>query len=314
MADASDCSAGCPSGYLCRLSGGVTQCVPSGPSYDAGTTNLEAAILDVANGEGGWDAPSESGADGLAASDAPNASDAVNALDAIEASSPLEASTIPVMVPCNADADCSAAGAGAKCINGACAQRSQLCSDTSQCVVSAEACVDGVCEPHCSAAVPCPAGYGCDFTRGVCSVNPRPCGGSGGSTCQGGSTCVEGRCVAPCARVDAGSACPSGQVCVNGGCIPNEAATFSCKNDGQGGALATACGATDICLHHDCYPACDPDAGAGACANPAAICKAVTVTAGTYLVCAPAVSLGSDCDPAAGKACPAGICIDGYCK
>jgi hypothetical protein len=104
-------------------------------------------------------------------------------------------------------------------------------------------------------------------------------------------------------------------VCVRGGCIPNEAALFTCKNDGQSGALATSCDSTQICLHHDCYTACsmDPDA-ANLCGDASDGCKQVTVTAGTYDVCGSASSLGSDCDLAAGKPCASGVCIDGYCR
>jgi hypothetical protein len=199
-------------------------------------------------------------------------------------------------------------------VNGQCTPPSGLCSDTTQCIAAGEACVDGICEPHCSASAPCPSGYGCDFTRGVCNVNPSPCTGTGKSSCQGGSTCVEGRCVAPCATGDGQAPCPSGQLCVNGGCIPNEAAQFVCKNDGQSGQLATTCSATEICLHHDCYAACDPEAGASACSDPSSACKLVTVTEGTYVVCATASNLGSDCDPAVGKYCSSGVCIDGYCR
>jgi hypothetical protein len=125
---------------------------------------------------------------------------------------------------------------------------------------------------------------------------------------------VEGHCVPPCALGDTGPTCPVGQVCVNGGCIPDEAAQFGCKNDGKSGQLATSCGASAVCLHHDCYAECDPDAGAAACADPAAVCKQVTVAAGTYLVCATPTNLGSDCDPAAGRYCAGAVCIDGYCR
>jgi hypothetical protein len=123
---------------------------------------------------------------------------------------------------------------------------------------------------------------------------------------------VEGRCVAPCSSGDSGSSCPAGQLCVNGGCIPDEAAKFACKNDGQSGVLANQCSDTEICLHHDCYAACEPDGGG--CADPTAVCTEVTVTAGTYAVCTTSSNLGSDCDPAIGKACVSGVCIDGYCK
>jgi hypothetical protein len=321
-ADASDCSSyGCPSGYLCKLSGGQAQCVPR--SSDAGPTSDSGTTTDAARADASSDGASDARADALSVSDASVASDAPQRLDASSASdalvSAVDASTAseasappPPPSPCNATADCE--GVGAKCIDGQCTPQGQLCSDATQCVVAAESCVDGVCEALCGASVPCAAGYACDFTRGVCNLNPDQCAGSGSSTCLGGSTCVEERCVAPCVTGDAGPACSTGQVCVNGGCIPDEAAGFTCKNDGKSGELATSCGTLDICLHHDCYTECNPDAGAGACADPAQVCKEVTVAAGTYLVCGAASGLGSDCDPAAGKACETGVCINGYCR
>ena len=272
-ASTGDCSTeGCPTGYVCKLSYGTAQCVPN-PSW---------------------------GSDASAGDDAGDGSTTSEGGDA--AAPP---------TPCNANTDCT--GQGAKCIDGACTPQGNLCSDTTQCVVSGEACVEGVCQPHCSASDPCPAGYGCDFIRGVCSLNPSACVGSGASTCQGGTTCVEGRCVAPCAAADAGGgACPVNQVCVNGGCIPNEAASFSCQNNGENGQLANTCSTNSICLHHDCYAACELDGGT--CPSGQS-CKNVTTGTGTYAVCAAPSTLGSDCDPATGKVCSGSAeCIDGTCK
>jgi hypothetical protein len=293
---AGDCvGSGCPSGYVCKLANGQPpQCLPApsgGPVEDGGSADVssDAATPPVV------DAASERAASD-ASSDSPETPDA----------------GVP-SVPCNSDAPCG--GAGAKCLNGQCTPQAHLCSDTTQCIVAGEACVDGVCLPHCSNAAPCPAGYACDFTRGVCNAPLPPCSSAGPSTCAGGAVCVESRCVSPCGPGgDAGAACPSGQVCVNGGCIPDERAQFACLNDGQSGLLANDCGSSSVCLHHSCYPQCGPDAGGCAGANP--VCKQVTVTAGTYGVCATSSDLGSDCDPAvAGKTCPSGsVCIDGYCK
>ena len=75
--------------------------------------------------------------------------------------------------------------------------------------------------------------------------------------------------------------------------------------------LANTCDPASVCLHHDCYVACDGDGGGCAPSD----CKQVTVTAGTYAVCATATTLGSDCDFATGATCPGtAVCIDGYCK
>jgi len=282
-AGAGDCSqTGCPAGLVCKLSGGTTQCVPAPAGSDGGNGADAASGDDAATP----DASSDTGTPADAGADAPDAAMAAG--------------------PCNADSACG--GQGAKCIDGQCAAQSQLCSDTTQCVATGEACVDGVCEPRCSASNPCPSGYACDFTRGVCDVNPSPCTTS--SSCQGGSVCVEGHCAPPCSSGDA-AACPTDQVCVNGGCIPDQAAAFTCQNDGQSGQLANTCDTSSICVHHDCYVACGFDAGA--CPS-GEICKQVTVSAGTYAVCGTSSDLGSACDPASGNYCTGGVCIDGYCK
>jgi hypothetical protein len=288
-----DCSqSGCPSGFVCKLSGGTAQCA-SLASDDGGTPVEDATAADAPL------AP-----DAIAPTDA-SATDVSPLPDAIVSSSDASSSA------CNAGGDCAV---GSKCIDGQCAAASLLCSDATQCVVSGESCVDGVCVPHCSggsAAVPCPTGYLCNLTLGVCNLNPAFCAGSGSSTCQGGATCVESHCVAPCTVTEAGAICPTGQVCVNGGCIPDESAKFTCKNDGQSGQLANACDTSSVCLHHDCYAACGADGGG--CATGS--CKNVTVSAGTYAVCGTATTLGSDCDLAVGARCSGtGVCVDGYCR
>ncbi len=212
------------------------------------------------------------------------------------------------MTSCNADGQCG--GGGSKCIDGLCAPQSQLCSDGTQCASTGDACVDGVCIPLCNSGE-CPTGYQCDFNRGICSVNPDPSGCSATSPCQGGAICVEARCVAP--PTDAGPPCSAGLVLVNGGCIPDERATFACQNDGNLGTLANTCDPSSICLHGDCYPACDADGGG--CSGLGESCKSVTVSKGTYNVCAGASNLGSECNPATGNYCEnAKVCIDGYCK
>jgi hypothetical protein len=218
---------------------------------------------------------------------------------------------------CNADTDC--VPSSERCVDGRCVPPTSLCSDGTQCIASGDRCVDGVCELPCSGSSPegCPVGYACDTALGACALNPSPCAGSGPSTCPSGSVCVEQRCVAQCLSSEAGPACGlPGQVCVNGGCVPDEAAMFSCRNDGQTSELANVCANGSVCLHHDCYVECDAtDDGGSACADPSQACKEVTVAAGTYGVCAPPNGLGSECDLAEMVACPSGhTCVDGYCE
>jgi hypothetical protein len=319
--DASACN--CGPGFICKLAGGKTECVVGGDAASDSSTldaSTDGAVADVTSRPDAADAARAT--DGSSDASAPDAGTTADAAPSGDAGTSTDAGTADVAPPpppiasCNADSDCTA---GDHCIDGACTPESALCSDGTQCVVAGSACVDGLCEPHCGQSgpgglsVPCPAGYQCDFVRGVCNENPSPCTGSGTSSCLGGSTCVEGHCVAPCGSDD-GASCPAGQLCIHGGCLPDQAATFSCKNDGNAGSLATTCDGTDICLHHDCYVACDPDAGAAACADPTAACIEVTVTAGTYLVCAAPSTMGSECDLAVGNACASGVCVNGFCK
>jgi hypothetical protein len=276
----------CEPGTACTLRDGVPQCL--GPDQEDGSADFDVTPVGEAGPlDGALGTPLDGGTD-----------------------------SGPVSVPCNSDDACG--GNGSKCIDGVCAAQAQLCSDAIQCKVAGESCVDGVCTPTCSSgqATPCPTGYQCDFSRGVCSINPATCSSS--LQCQGGTVCVDTRCVAPVVIVgDAGATCPSGQVAVNGGCIPDQAATFACRNNGNQGALASTCEANSICLHSDCYVACGSDGGS--CTKPGETCKGVTIESGsspgTYFVCGTATTLGSECDLAAGVPCGDGkVCIDGYCK
>ncbi len=284
-----DCGGGvgCVGGAACKVEDGIAQCV----SVDA-SASTEAGVTRDAS-------PSDSSTDAAATLDSTMVTDG-----ATEAAS-------PSTVACNADTQCTAVGAGAKCINGQCAPQAQLCSDASQCAVTGESCVDGVCTPTCSASAPCAAGFGCDFTRGVCSENPHVCATN--LDCQGGTVCVESHCAAPCAVSDATPGCPAGQICVNTGCIPDQHATFACLNNGQQGPLANKCDPADICLHGDCYLACDTSDDGGGCAA-GMTCKEVTIAKGTFAVCGTESTLGSACDSAAGLYCSgSAVCINGYC-
>jgi hypothetical protein len=288
--DAGDCSTtGCPGGMICEIANGVAQCISLGGVDASPSPAVDAQTSDAQTGDAQTQMTTDAQAkDGGAAGD--GGTDAA-----------------PTVVSCNSDSTCG--GNGAKCIDGVCTSQGGLCSDTSQCVAAGAACVDGVCIPRCSQSAPqCPDGYTCDFNRNVCD-NPSACTTA---SCAGGSVCVDQHCVVPCASSDAGPQCPSGLVCINGGCIPDQAAAFPCQNDGKSGQLANTCSSNQICLHHNCYDACEIEAGAGACAS--GVCKEVGVAAGTYAVCGTASTLGSQCDPATpGKACATGVCIDGYC-
>ncbi len=294
-----DCASwGCPGGYTCLVSFGYASCTVGIPTHDGGGATFDGGDSSVA-----FDAtPSDAASFDSSATDGSSSEASADASDA------------NVTVPCNADLDCG--GAGARCVNGACAARSSLCSDTTQCP-GGELCVAGLCTPQCSAGGSCPVGFDCDLTnnRNVCSLG----GCSTTNDCFNGGVCVEGHCAQRCAAGDA-SSCPAGELCVNGGCIPDQHATFTCTNNGNSGSLANSCTNDAICLHHDCYTACGPadaaDAADGCQADQ--VCTVVQTPEGTsFHVCGTGSNLGSACDPAALNAprCAEGqVCIDGYCR
>lgn len=207
---------------------------------------------------------------------------------------------------CRKNADCASLGEGAKCLSGTCTRPVDQCTDGTQC--SAGQCVEGVCTPSCDASHPCPVGYGCDATKGVCTVNPTPCGGS--ATCAEGTTCVQEHCVEPCGE---GGTCKPGLVCVDGGCMPDQRPIFTCEGDGA----RDKCAEGSICLHRSCYIACAADAGASAClgADTFNVCKPVSTASGTFSVCGSNSNLGTECDVTQGVGCAnPKICIDGFCR
>jgi hypothetical protein len=285
-----DCGSwGCPAGYTCLISFGYASCTVGIPTHDGGS--LDASTDSSVSYDASDAASLDSGDSG--ASDAADASDANRT------------------IPCNSDLDCG--GAGARCVNGACAARSSLCSDSTQCS-SGDLCVAGLCAPQCSSGGSCPVGFDCDLTndRNVCSLG----GCSTTNDCFNGGVCVEGHCAQRCTASDA-STCPAGELCINGGCIPDQHATFDCTNNGNSGSLANTCSANSICLHHDCYTACGLGDGADGC-QPGQVCTVVQTPQGTsFHVCGTGSNLGSACDPAAADAprCAEGqVCIDGYCR
>jgi hypothetical protein len=303
------CTGGCPTGYICALENGGASCIPIGvlPVNDAGVVSqvADASPLGAADASSWEDATFDattpwSDASTLDASFADVAAPSDGASSASDGAA--EAGALGAL--CNADSQCTTAGAGAKCVDGLCTPQSQLCSDGTQCLAAGEVCVDGICLPTCSGSAACPAGYGCDFTLGVCSGNPAPCTSSAG--CSGGAVCVDGHCAAPCSAT-----CATGQVCVNGGCIPDQEAEFTCPIDGATCTLAA--GGSGVCVHGDCYVGCADDGGG--CSGATPVCKEVPDNRGSYAVCGTATDLGDQCNPAVGAYCTGGqLCVNGYCK
>ena len=220
----------------------------------------------------------------------------------------------PQVVACVFDTDCSA---NSLCVDGTCTIRANLCADGTQCRVSGYSCVEGRCTATCDQNNPCATGYSCNYNLNVCNINPFAC--SQQADCQGGTVCVESRCVAPAVASDAGFSCPAGQVVVQGlqqslqGCLVDEAAIFECTNDGLEGSSANSCATGNLCLHHSCYTDCG--GSANNCTGNTPVCKTVTIPKGMFSVCGTATDLGSDCDPQNAVACNAlKTCVDGYCR
>jgi hypothetical protein len=227
-------------------------------------------------------------------------------------------------VACQSSSDCTSNVSGALCLDGQCVAPANQCFDSSQCPGGDE-CVAGACTPTCSGGASCPTGYSCtnlDAGAAVCTGNPTPCEANPG-VCASGTVCSQNHCVAPCG---AGGACAVGSECIQGGCVPTELAAFVCENDG----VQDACASGSICLHHQCYIACNPDGGAGGgdsgaeaggsgtgCPNDndLNVCKLVSESGTGYYVCGSSSSFGTECNPTTGLACanPSAVCIDGYC-
>ena len=203
---------------------------------------------------------------------------------------------------CSVDTQCRTTE---RCIDGACSPLADLCVDRTQCA-SGELCVAGRCITSCSSDPECAAGFACRLALGVCDAPLRACAIT--SDCADpNSVCVAGGCVPRCHAL---GACGQGNgVCVDNGCVPSVKAERQCDSD-------TSCGEGRVCVRHHCYVSCESPSDA-ACANlPASpICKAITVGGASRRICGTTQNLGSECDPAEGKSCPAGgICIDGFCR
>jgi hypothetical protein len=294
--DPSSCSpwscgntADCPSGYLCQSG----SCV--------GTPNPTSCTSPAAC------APTENcGSDGTCHTGDCSQTGCVTGYSCKVSSGVASCVKDGISTPTCSDSECaSKLGAGAKCLSGSCVAPADQCTDGTQCAANYQ-CVQGVCTPACSSTKPCATGYSCDLTKGVCTGNPTPC--SNGGTCGGGNVCVDTHCVAPCGP---NNTCGAGLICVAGGCTPDEKPKFVCSVEG----VQDVCAAGSLCLHHNCYIACDGTAGSCKSADKFNVCKAVTTGTGSYQVCGSDSNLGSDCDPTVGKNCTnALICIDGFCR
>ncbi|HEY2511237.1 MAG TPA: hypothetical protein VGI39_10285 [Polyangiaceae bacterium] len=299
-----DTNRDCPTGYVCGYdSYGDQTCIP-GPTADAGSYDASTSSCETTGCPAGE------------VCELLNTTYTCVSTQPTPDAGPPDTSTPDAgSVACQTNADC-ASTPGALCLDGVCVAPPNQCFDGTQCPAG-DKCVAGACTPSCNPAVDagagsCPTGYACTSvgdggSDSVCTGNPTPCEGNP-SGCVNGTVCSQNHCVAPCGP---GNSCPAGEVCVQGGCVENQIPTFTCDKDG----VQDACASGSICLHHSCYIACDPDAGAGACksADQFNECKAVTTSNGTWNVCGSSTNLGSDCSPTQACTSSAAVCIDGYC-
>ena len=155
---------------------------------------------------------------------------------------------------------------GALCSSTATASPRRTSASTRRSAPPATSAFRGVRTPTCSVStarrlIELPDRHACASvddasTGGVCTGNPDPCEANPAS-CPTGTVCSQNHCVSTCG---AGGVCPAGEECLQGGCVPNQVPVFFCGADG----VQDACASGSICLHHQCYIACNPEAGAAA--------------------------------------------------
>lgn len=211
---------------------------------------------------------------------------------------------------CSDDEDCGEAGE--RCVSGICTAPADLCFDGVQCRAGSS-CADGKCVPSCTEDDACPEAYECDTARGICSIPAIPCDVT--DDCDGSdAVCVDGACVPRVADGSGGDppTCDEGEVWVDNGCIPDQAAIFSCSEEG----VQAECADGLLCVHRTCFVPCAPPDEAACDAIPGfENCADLTAETGSFEVCAADGHLGGDCDPSRGIECDdALVCVDGTCR
>lgn len=252
-----DCgTSGCPSGYVCKLSGGALACVGTSTPTDGGGAPDTNPPFNGCNGDA--DCPSPAGS---------------RCLDGT------------CVAPANQCTDGTQCVSGSQCVQGAC---TPSCDASTPCPTG-YACDTGkgVCTGNktpCGNAADagaCPSGTTCSQDHCV-----TPCNADG--TCSGKLVCVDGGCVPnaqaqfTCDKEGTQDACASGSVCLHHSCYiacDPDAGTGACKSAdkfnvctsvptssgtysvcGSGSNLGTQCGPTNanactggkICIDGNC--------------------------------------------------------------
>jgi hypothetical protein len=245
---AGDCgTSGCPSGYVCKLSGGALACVATSTPPDAGKPDTNPPF----NGcNDDADCPSPAGS---------------RCLDGA------------CVAPANQCSDGTQCAAGSQCVQGAC---TPTCDSNAQCP-KGYSCDQskGVCTGNttpCGAAADgggtCPSGTTCSQDHCVA-----PCGANG--TCSGTLVCVDGGCVPneqpqfTCANEGTQDACASGSVCLHHSCYiacDQDAGATACKSADKFNvckSVQTSSGSYSVCgSSSNLGTDCDPTQGKG-CAD-----------------------------------------------
>lgn len=222
-----DCSSfGCPSSFVCKVSGGVASCVPTG---QPGSSSQCKSDRDCATPAG---AKCLSGSCVAPADQCADATQCSNGAQCVQGSCTPSCSDTK---PCPTGYACDAT-------KGVCTNNPTVCTTSSQCS-GGNVCVDEHCVAPCGAGGTCAAGLVC--IDGGCTPDEKPvftCNKEGvQDACQPGSVCLRHSCYIGC-DADAGpDACKS-------------ADTFNvCK------AVTTASGSYSVCgsnnnLGTDCDP------------------------------------------------------------
>lgn len=234
---AGDCTtAGCPSSYVCKLSGGVASCVPTGNG--TGSTSTCKSDRDCSQTAG---AKCLSGACVAPADQCADATQCSNGAQCVQGACTPSCSDTK---PCPTGYACDSA-------KGVCTNNPSPCTTSSQCT-GGNVCVDEHCVAPCGTGGTCAAGLVC--VDGGCTPDEKPvftCAKEGvQDACQAGSVCLRHSCYIAC-DADAGAdACKS-------------ADKFNqCKQVSTSSGTYSVCGSTSN-LGTDCDPTQNK-----ACASP----------------------------------------------
>ncbi|MFN9813549.1 MAG: MopE-related protein [Deltaproteobacteria bacterium] len=182
------------------------------------------------------------------------------------------------------------------------------------------ACIEGACRRECDPGMefPCPPGFLCEMAEGASYCLPTPCASCAPSeicvmdacvdpcdeiVCEGGLTCLGGRCV-DCHV----TRCAAGEICVASQCQPDRCLGRDCGDEACVDGVCTAsCGPEDCASTERCTAAggCEPDPCADVMCESGRFCDEGE--------CRPDLcAMGMSC-PAGDVCTPARGCIDDPC-